>query len=172
MLLHRFLLAAGCLAALAAPAAACGFIDESALLRTLREDAAASKIILFGHLENARESKEGGSTDFVILKAIEGGSLLGERKVIRLPKYTPIDDPKTPPQYLAFGEINKGVPELFKGVPGTRALVEYVTGVRAFDGKDRVKLMRYCSAYLEHAESEIAADAFNADFRRSSNLPK
>jgi hypothetical protein len=168
MILRRFLLAAGLLAALASPVAACGFIDACGYQATFREEAAASKILLFGRLENGRDSKERGSTDFVVLKVIEGGSILGDKKVVPLSQYFPIDDPKNPPHYLYFGKVTKGVPDFIKLVRCSPVMGDYVAGIRAFDGKDRVKLMRYCFAYLEHEDSAIAADAFR-EFGKSTD---
>jgi len=151
-----------------APALACGFIESAGNVVTFRQDAVASKIILFGQLENAREAPGGGSTDLVIKKALKTDPALGGRKVVRLPMYIPIPDPKNPPWFLVFGDVANGKLDFFKGVPGKQALLDYVEGVLAIDAADRVKLMRYCFDYLGNENPAIAADAFG-EFMKSTD---
>jgi hypothetical protein len=156
---------------------ACGFNENTANLRTLRDEAAGSKIIMFGTLANARKGPDQGSTDLVITRTIKTDPVLKGRKTVRIPRYIPIQDPKNPPSYLVFADVVDGKPDIYKGIPGKRSLVEYVEGAMAIDGKDRVKLMRYCFGYLEHENRAIAWDAFgefikstDPDIRRASRL--
>lgn len=150
------------------PVCGCGFIESAGKLLTFREEAATSQIILFGRLENARKSPDGDTTDLVLLKAIKSDPILKGKTVVRLPFYVPIPDAKKPPEFLVFGEVHKGEVDYYRGVPGKRALLDYVEGILTLKGTDRVRVMRYCFQFLEHEDSAIAADAF-AEFLKSTD---
>lgn len=169
-MLRRFTLAVALLAILAQsqPIHSCGFIESAGNLVTLREDAAVSKIILFGRLENAQGGPDSGSTDLVILKTLKAHPVLEDKKIVRLPRHIPIPDPKNPPHCLVFGNVTKGEPDFFKGVICDQVMLRYVEGITALDGKDRVKVMRYCFDFVDHQNPTIAADAF-AEFFKSTD---
>ncbi len=171
MLLHRCALAFTCvvLVSWCLPAPACGFIESAGNVATFREDAARSKIILFGRLEKAAGGAEGG-TDIVITKTIKGDPAAHNRKAVRIPwnSSSPIPDPKNSPQFLAFSEAADGKAPFFKAVPANQAVVEYLEGLMAIDAKERVKLMRYCFDYLEDENPLIDLDAFR-EFLKSTD---
>jgi hypothetical protein len=148
----------------ASPASACYFPNQ---IVTLRQDAAACKFILVGTLANACEGVD-GSTDLVVTSVLRSDPAIKGQKVVTIPRYIPIDDPKNPPQLLVFGDVVKGQPDLYRGVPAGQGLVEYVRGLLAIDAKDRVRLMQYCFDYLEHPNAEIANDALG-EFRTSTD---
>jgi hypothetical protein len=167
---RRFALVVALLAILAQsqPIRSCGFIESAGNVVTLRDDAAVSKIILFGRLANAQGGPDGGSTDLVILKTLKAHPVLEGKKIVRIPRHLPIPDPKNPPQLLLFGEVTKGEPDFFKGVLCDQAMLRYVEGIAALDAKDRVKVMRYCFDFVDHQNPTIAADAF-AEFLKSTD---
>src|SRR5690348_2399571 len=106
---RRFALIAVSVAILAQsqPVHGCGFREMAGNVATLREDAAASRIILFARLANAQGGPEAGSTDLVILKTLKSNPVLEGKKVVRIPRPLPIPDPKNPPKFLVFGEVTK-----------------------------------------------------------------
>jgi hypothetical protein len=138
---------------------ACGFIESSALIRTLCEDAAQAELILFVNVTNAREGPGEGSSDLVIKRILKGKSLLAGKKVFSVSRYVRIEASKKPPQYLVFAERYKGKIDPYKGLPCSSALLDYVRGLLAIDAGDRKALMRYCFDYLEHADQAIGNDA-------------
>src|SRR5262249_43992369 len=150
------------------PVHGCGFIESAGTMVTLREDARLSRIILFVRLDNAQGGPEGGSTDLVILKTLKSDPVAEGKKVLRIPVYIPIPDPKNPPHLLVFGVVTKGEADFFRAIPGDEAVLKYVAGAMALDTKDRVKVMRYTFAFLEHQNATIAADAF-AEFLKSTD---
>src|SRR5262245_9864928 len=170
MLLQRIWLVAACVVFFAsAPAVhACGFIETGGKAITLRDDAETSQIILFGRLENARGTPDKGTTDLVILKTLKTDPAIAGKKVVTLPRFLPINDPKNPLTFLVFAEVKDGTPEFFRGIEGKSVLADYVEGLLKIDMKDRVKLMRYAFDYLEHETSEVASDALSV-FMKSTD---
>jgi hypothetical protein len=59
-------------------------------------------------------------------------------------------------------------PDVVRLVVGTPALAAYVEGALMLDTRDRIKIMRYCSAYLENDDPEISSDAF-IEFMKSTD---
>ena len=145
---------------LASLARACG-VSDRVNITTLREDAAGSKIIFFGKIEASKEEPDGsGTTDIAIIERLKNDPALGDRKTIRIERYIPIPDPKNPPHFLFFADVLDGKVDIDRGIPGSKALADYVKGLLAIDAKDRVKLMRYAFDFLDHKDAEIANDAF------------
>jgi hypothetical protein len=143
------------------PAPACSICSGNlGDLRTFRQDAANSKLILYGTLENPQVKGDSGTTDFRITTVLLADPFLGDRKVIQLPRYIPVDK-KEPPHYLLFCDIYKNQLDPFRGTPvKSAAAADYVKGALAIDAKDRIALLRHCFDYLEHPDKEIAFDAY------------
>jgi hypothetical protein len=146
---------------LASLARACGFA-ESVSVTTLRQHCSDSKIIFFGKIEASKEGPDGtGTTDIAIVERLKTDPALGDRKTIRIERYIPIPDPKNPQHFLLFADVMDGEVDVYRGIPGSKALADYVKGLLAIDAEDRVKLMRYAFDYLDHKDAEIATDALN-----------
>jgi hypothetical protein len=128
-------------------------------------DAVDAAFIVVGVPQNAQVTPEGGRSDFVVTRVLRCAPLLLDTKVLTIPRLLP-GDPQNPTPLLVFGDVLKGKPELYSGLPATPALVEYLRGLLAIDVKDHGALMRYCFDYLDHAEPEIATDAL-VEFMRS-----
>jgi hypothetical protein len=150
------------------PLRACGFCK---ILRppipTFHRDAATSKLILYGHLENARKAPGAGGTDLVIRSVLKDHPILGDRRRVLLPYYIDSADAKKPPLMVVFAEVYKGKLDFYRGVYATPALVDYIKGLLTIPAEDRVKLLRYCFDYLDHSDREISEDAYQ-EFVRSS----
>jgi hypothetical protein len=148
---------------------------------TFREQIAEAPIVLFGRMENARGTGDGGTTDLVIIDALKtdrlGADLTSQRKVagktgrdgnpgvigqktVTLPRYIPSPDPKTPLTYLVFGEVRKGKVEFYSGFEGDKRLADYARGIISLDAKKPVEMLRYYIDFLDHPTNEIATDAF------------
>jgi hypothetical protein len=143
----------------AAPASACGFIDSALNVVTLRESAGQARLILYGTLSNAREGGENGRTDLFVLHVLKDDPFRGGLKVLTIPRYIPIADPKSPPQFLIFADVHKGEYDFFKGASASSAIVEYLRGLLAIEARDRLGRLRYCFDFLEHEDPVIAKDA-------------
>lgn len=135
---------------------------------TLRAEADDCDFIVVGTLQNAQHSAAGDSTDFVITQVLKPHPALIGRRVIQMPRYLPNDDPTKPQQIVAFGTVEKGNLELYRGVPGRQALADYVKRLLTIERDDRVRTLGYCFDFLQHEESEIAGDAYK-EFASSSD---
>jgi hypothetical protein len=140
--------------------------------KTFREDAALSKILVYGTITSSKPGATGagGSSEFRIATTLKSDAALGEKKVLQLPRYLPVTDPKDPPRILLFGDVYKGELDFFRGTSLKSAdAVDYVKGALALDPKDRPAVLRYYFAFLENADKEIANDAF-LEFAKASDV--
>jgi hypothetical protein len=153
---------------------------------TFRDQAAGSKVVLFGKLARSGPEHNDGTkprtqktTDLVISGALKGSVFLAGKKVLTLPEKLVLEDAKEGRHFLLFVDVVKGKLEPYRGLYATKVLGDYLKGLLAIDARDRVGLMRYCFAYLEHQEQRIADDAFHVFLQSAdshvrkvaSNLP-
>jgi hypothetical protein len=151
----------------APPALPCSLCGSSVRSQTLSQDAAYAKLVLFGTLANAKVTADGGVTDLQIEKVIKSDPFLGDKKVVKLPRYVTVD-PKTP-KFIIFCDIFNGKIDPYRGVQAaSAAIAEYVEKARAIDAKDRTKALLFFFDYLDHSDNEIANDAFQ-EFARSTD---
>lgn len=131
---------------------------------TFRQEAGGetAKLILYGSLANPRlVGGTTGTTDLRIETVLRSHAFLGDKKVVEIPRYIPVSDPKDPPRYLVFCDIFNNKLDLYRGVPvKSSAAVDYLKGALALDAKDTTRLLLYYFNYLEHADPEIATDAY------------
>jgi hypothetical protein len=147
---------------------ACGFNEGGYKVITLRQDAADSKLMICVQVVEAHQTPGAGCTKLAISAVIKDHPILDGRKDLTVPRYIPIKDPKDLPRLLVFAAVADGQIDCYRSVPQTEAGVDYVKGSMKFDGKDRVKVLRYCADYLEDKDRQIADDAF-AEFMQSAD---
>jgi hypothetical protein len=142
-------------------ASACSLCASLQDRKTFREDAALSKVILYGTITSSKLVPGGGGTsEFSITASIKTDPILGDKKVLELSRYLPVDE-KEPTRYLLFADVYKGKLDFFRDTPvKSSEAVEYVKGAAGLDPKDRAKVLRYYFDFLEHSDKEIANDAF------------
>jgi hypothetical protein len=145
----------------AGPTSACSLCASLQDQKTFREDAALSKVILYGTITSSKlNAGGGGASEFTITAKIKTDPLVGDKKALTLPRYLPTDE-KDPPRYLLFADVYKGDLDFFRGTPvKSSEAVDYVKGALALDPKDRAKVLRYYFDFLENSDKEIANDAF------------
>src|SRR5262245_3267719 len=175
--MNRRLVAAGVFAALAVPviayvAQACSLCGGALNKQTWRQEAAQAKLILYGTLANPRLGDANGgaaATDLQIEHVIKANPILAGRKVITLPRWLPVD-PKSPPKFLVFCDLFNDRLDPYLGSPvKSPAAVEYLKGAMTLEAADRQKQLAYFARYLDHADSDIAADAF-LEFAKSADV--
>jgi hypothetical protein len=129
---------------------------------TFRQEVAGdnAKLILYGSLANPRlTSGTNGVTDLRVEAVVKPHESLGNKKLVEVPRYLPVSDPKNPPRYLIFCDVYNGKLDMYRGVPvKSAAVVDYLKGALAI--KDRTKQLLYYFDYLENGDPEIANDAF------------
>lgn len=170
----RYVAAVAALLAFSAAPRACSLCPATAQVATLREDAAAARLIVYGTLSNPRLSSvaagnatDGAATDLAIERVLKNDPILSGRRVLTLPRYVPVDSNR-PPQFLTFCDISNGRLDPFRGCPATPAAVEYLVGLLALGPAEPVKVLSYCSRFLDHPDAEVAADAFR-EFARAGD---
>jgi hypothetical protein len=130
---------------------------------TFRQEAAqaSARIIFYGTVEKTELKGTGGVSQIRIEAVLRNDPFLGGRKVIEVPRYLPILDPKDLPRYLVFCDIFKDQLDPYRGVPvKSAAVAEYLKGALALDPKDRTRTLLYYFNYLEDPDKKIAEDAF------------
>lgn len=171
--MHRRLVAAGVVVALAVPFAAhaCSLCGGAMNRQTWRQEAAQAKLILYGTLANPRLADANGGTagtDLQIEQVIKSHPFLAGRKTITLPRWLPVD-PKSPPKFLVFCDVFNDRLDPYLGSPvKSLAAVEYLKGAMSLETADRQKQLAYFARYLDHADADVAADAF-LEFAKSND---
>jgi hypothetical protein len=183
----RLALAALFAAALAAPAGAhyCPFCAAQG--QTLLGELNQADFILYGTLKNAKQDPDDptqGTTDVEIESVIKNHPYLAElknKKVMTIPRYVPLQDPKTkhlifcslyPPTTLfpisaigsgmVMGNLAMHKVDPYHGLPvqPDSKIPEYLKGVQEIRDKDAVSRLRFFFDYLESPEIDISNDAF------------
>jgi hypothetical protein len=119
-------------------------------------------LVLFGKFTNARLAPGGnfggGTSDLVIEKVLKPHKVLGDKKIVTLPRYVP----KTRSKFLLFCHIDKGKIDPYRGVEVQKGdeIVKYLKGALALKKKSMGTRLRYCFNYLDNPELEIALDAY------------
>lgn len=171
--LRRLLfLCAGVVVGLAFPAvgSACPFCSMQG--QTLTGEVNQATMVLYGTLTNARlgggDGLGDGSTDLQIEAIVKKHDILGDRKVITLPRYVPTDDKNT--RFLIFCDVFKGKVDPYRGVPVKPGsdIVKYLQGATAVADKSVTDRLKFFFNYLDNDDIEIANDAYkefgNADY--------
>ena len=129
---------------------------------TLRQDAGQAKLVLFGTITASRLSADGlgGTSTLSIEKVVKNDPFLGDKKVVELPRYVPVNKEK-PQRFLVFCDVFKDKLDPYRGSPvASPAVVEYLKGALALDAKDASNNLNYFFKFLDHADGDVAADAF------------
>lgn len=158
------------LAPLPCPAPACSLCFNIQQSLTLRQEAAQARLILYGPVANPRlGAGPTGTTDLQIEAVIKSDPLIANKKVVELPRYLPVSDPKDPPRYLVFCDVFQNKLDPYRGVPvKSAAVVDYLKGAMALDPNDPAQALLYFARFLEHPDKEVARDAF-LEFAKASD---
>jgi hypothetical protein len=171
---RRPLILSGLLLASLTPtlAQACSLCASMQKAPTIREEASqtTARLILLGTAQNARYTGGAtGITDFHISAVLRSDPYLGKKKMIELPRYLAGNDPKNPPKFLIFCDIYMDKLDPFRGIPvKSDDVAEYVRKALALDPKKSTEKLEFYFHYLEHADKEIARDAF-LEFAKASD---
>lgn len=151
----------GLLVALPGPAPACSLCYNIQQSVTLRQEVGQARLVLYGPVIKSRlDAGVTGSSDLQIDAIVKSDPFIANKKVVELPRYLPAD-PKDPPRFLVFCDVFRDKLDPYRGVPvKSAAVVDYLKGAMALDPKDITAALLYFARYLEHADKEIARDAF------------
>ena len=158
--MSRLMIAAGVVGMVfAAPAGACSLCVNSQQTPTFRQEASntTARIIVYGTLYDPQVA----STKVQIVQILRDDPWLKGRQVIEIPRFIPVSDPKNPPRYVLFCDVFQDKLDPFRGIPIKSADgLAYVQKAMKLDPKKPAENLAFFAAYLEHADPEIARDAF------------
>jgi hypothetical protein len=131
----------------------------------LRKQVAEAKVVVVGTLTNPRCNPAGDEknavTDLNVEAFLKTDPLVKDRKVLLLPKYIPVENPKKPPRYLVFLDIDKGKLDPYSGIPlESDALVKYLKQALALDPKKREDAIVFFVRHLDSADINVLQDTF------------
>jgi hypothetical protein len=146
--------------------------------QTLTGEVKQASMVLYGTLTNGKPDLNdfgGGSTDLVIESVVKKDPILGNKKVLTLPRYVP-DDKKS--KYLIFCDVFQGKIDPYRGIPVSPQsdIVKYLQGALAVKDKDTSARLHFFFDYLANADVEISNDAYkefgNADYKDYKDMAK
>jgi hypothetical protein len=171
-LLRRLLSAVLVLSLLPAALSACPFCSMQG--QTLTGDVNQASLVLVGTLANPKLDPNGefgqGTTELHIEAVLKRHEILGDQKMIVLPRYIPTDKNK-PSKFLIFCDVFKGKIDPYRGipVPADSDIVKYLEGALAVKDKPISQRLRFFFDFLDNKDTEIANDAYkefgNADYK-------
>ncbi len=136
---------------------------------TFRQLADGSKLVIYGVVDNPRQGgANGDSTDCLVLGVLKSHPIVRGKTILTLPCYIEVKDRNRPPRFLLFCDVNGGKVDPFRGIQARPVLVDYIKGLLAINAGNHAKRLRYCFDFLDHADGEIARDAF----REFENTPE
>jgi hypothetical protein len=125
---------------------------------TLRQELGASKLVLYGTLANPKANA--GTVELQIDRVLKNDPFIGNQRVVQLNKFVPFDA-KNPPKYLVFCDVANNKLDPYRSMElKSPAVVDYLRGAAALDAKDRTACLLYFFRYLDHADADVAADAY------------
>jgi hypothetical protein len=138
-------------------------------------------MVLYGTLQNAQLGARGdfgeGTTDLVVDNVIKKHEILGDKKVITLPRYVPADK-DSQYKFLVFCDVFKGKIDPYRGM-AVRAdgnIAKYLEGAIKVKDKDVGTRLRFFFDYLDSTDVEVSTDAYkefgNADYKDYREMAK
>src|SRR4051812_727820 len=80
------------------PVAACSLCGSAFTKQTLRNEIKQSKMVLYGWMGNPQLGGAGaGMTELHVEKILKSHPALGDKRLVIVPQYIPVLDPKSPP---------------------------------------------------------------------------
>jgi hypothetical protein len=149
--------------------------------QTLIGDVNQASMVLFGTFTNAKLDSSGdfgqGSTDLAVEAVIKKHEILGDKKLLTLPRYVPTDK-NSPVKFLVFCDVFKGKIDPYRGVPvpADSDMVKYIQGALDVKDKSISARLHYYFEYLDNKDTEISNDAYkefgNADYKDYRDMAK
>jgi hypothetical protein len=163
---------------LATPALPCPFCSMQG--QTLIGDVNQASMVLYGTFANAKLSGGDlgqGTTDLQIEAVIKKHEILGDKKVVTLPRYIPTDA-NSKVKFLVFCDVFKGKIDPYRGIPvqADSDMVKYLQGALAVKDRKIGERLAFYFPYLDNKEREISDDSYkefaNADYKDYRDMAK
>jgi hypothetical protein len=131
--------------------------------KTLTDQVNEASMVLYGTLSNAKLDPAGdfnqGTTDLKIEAVVKKDPILGDKKVIALPRFVPTE--KNNARCLVFCDVFKGKVDLL-GLSLVKGgdIAKYLRGALAVKEKPVGARLRFFFDYLDNDDPEVANDAY------------
>src|SRR5260370_27274372 len=141
------------------PAPSCPFCSMEG--QTWIGDVNQASMVLFGTFTNAKLDASGdfgqGSTDLIIEAVIKNHEILGDKKLLTLPRYVPTDK-NSNNKFLVFCDVFKGKIDPYRGlpVPADSDMGKYIAGALEVKDKSIGAGLRNYFDYLGNKDTETA----------------
>lgn len=141
---------------------ACPFCEMSG--KTLYKEILDAKLVVYGQLANAQvrinpDGTESSTTELHIVEVVKDHPFLKDRKVLLIPRYIPFS--KGQEDFLLFADIYKERLDPYRGIPIIdKEMVTYMKRSLELGDQDVVKRLEFSVKYLDHADVELANDAY------------
>jgi hypothetical protein len=166
---QRLIAIVALLLVICSPALPCTLCPGQQNVAPLRQVMGQSKLVLYGTLANPKlGGTTGGTVDLQIESVLKSDPFVAGKKLVTLSKYVPID-PKSPPKYLVFCDLFNNQLDPYRAYPvKSAAVVDYLRGAADLDPKNTTAALHYFFRYLDHADPDVAGDAY-LEFARATD---
>jgi hypothetical protein len=166
--------AAGMLALLCcSPALPCSLCGSVLRREPLTQEYERARAVVYGRLANPKLNAGpgavpgAGTTELHVEKIVRSDPLLGEAKLVVLPRYLPVLDAKAPPRWLIFFTLQQGRLEASGGRQlHAAALLDYLKGIETLKG--RLERLLFAARHFDAADGAVAEEAF-LEFARAND---
>jgi hypothetical protein len=121
-----------------------------------------AQVIIYGHLANPMLTTKsgGGTTEFHVDQIIKDDPAFPRQKMLLVPRYLPVLDPKSPPKYVMFYRSPKQSLEPYWGKEiANPAVLEFVAELHRLRG-DPAKRLLHAAKHFDHPDPLVADEAF------------
>jgi hypothetical protein len=133
--------------------------------QTLMMEVGQASMVLYGTVASSKpdfsDSGNNGTSEFQIETVLKKHEILGDQKVITLPRYIPTENGK-PTRFVVFCDVFKGKIDPLRGIPvaADSDFVKYLQGALAVKDKPIGERLRFYFDYLDNKDLEISGDAY------------
>jgi hypothetical protein len=152
------------------PALACDLCIGASRRISLAQEFEQAQVVVYGHIANPQlDFKTGrGTTEFHFDKIIKDDATFPRQKMVVLSRYLPILDAKETPRYVMFYRLPAKNLEPYTGRQiASPAVLEFIAELQK-QRKDPVQGLVFAAKHLDHADPNIAEEAFLA-FAQADN---
>jgi hypothetical protein len=152
------------------PALACDLCVGASRRISLAQEFEQAQVVVYGHIANPQLNFKtgGGTTEFHFDKIVKDDAAFPRQKMIVLSRYLPILDTKQTPHYVMFYRLPAKNLEPYTGRQiASPAVLEFIAELQR-QRKDPVQGLVFAAKHLDHADANIAEEAFLA-FAQADN---
>ncbi len=153
------------------PALACDLCNGASRRISLAQEYEQAQVVVYGHIANPKLDIKtgGGTTEFHFDKIVKDDAAFPRQQMIVLSRYLPILDAKETPRYVMFYRLPAKSLEPYTGRQiASPAVLEFIAELQKHRKNDAVKALVFAAKHLDHADANIAEEAFLA-FAQADN---